>query len=249
MKIRYTSVGLTLTLAGYVAVAASAAVPSATVKQVQGRVLIGQDTATKAAQAGMPLYAGNRVVAVAGAAAQVLYANGCMVALPANSILTIEGADQCRAGRALVRTTAGFQGKAIGQTPSDPVSSLVLQFDTLNPEPLVNAFNGLNAAQKGQLVGVLSNSQLTNLYVAIGSVSGQNAAQAFLALLTAAQAEAVVAGVVAAGAAGSAGLTIGAITLSATQVAALGFLTVAGIATAGEEGIIGTVTEDNNASQ
>jgi hypothetical protein len=246
---RYTRVGLTLTLAGYVAVAASAAVPSATLKQLQGRVLVGHDTAMKTAQEGMPLYPGNRLVAVAGGGAQVVYVNGCTVALPANSVLTIGGADQCRAGRALVRTTAGFQSKAIGQTLDPAVSSLVGQFDALNPQPLVNAYNSLTAAQQVQLVGVLSNSQLTNLYVAIGSVSGQNAAQAFLALLTAAQAEAVVAGVVAAGAAGSAGLTIGAITLSATQVAALGFLTVAGIATAGEEGIIGTVTEDNNASQ
>ncbi|WP_295577858.1 hypothetical protein [uncultured Lamprocystis sp.] len=208
--------------------------PSATLKQLQGRVLVGHDTAMKTAQDGMPLYPGNRVVAVAGAGARVVYANGCTVALPANSVLTIEGADQCRAGRALVRTTAGFQGKAIGQTLDPAVSSLVGQFNMLNPEPLVTAYNGLNAAQQLQLVGTLSESQLTNLYVAIGSVSGESAAEGFLLLLPAAQANAVVAAVASAGAAGAAGLTIGAVTLGAAQIAALGFLTVGAIAAINE---------------
>jgi hypothetical protein len=191
------------------------------------------------------------VVAVAGAGAQVVYANGCTVALPANSVLTIGGADQCRAGRALVRTTAGFQGKAIGQTLDPAVSSLVGQFNTLNPQPLVNAYNGLDAAQRVQLVGALSDAQLTDLYLAIGSVSGENAAKGFLLLLPEAQEAAVLAAVGSAGAAGAAGVTIGAVTLSAAQVAALGFLSVGAIAVAGEEGVIGQIDdddEDGNAS-
>ena len=99
MRTRYTSIGMALTLAGFVAGAASAASPSATIKQLQGRVFVGQDTAMALAQDAMPLYAGNRVVAVAGGAVQVVYEDGCTVVMPENSILAIGDANQCRSGR------------------------------------------------------------------------------------------------------------------------------------------------------
>jgi len=115
MRTRYTSIGMALTLAGFVAGAASAASPSATIKQLQGRVFVGQDTSMALAQDAMPLYAGNRVVAVAGGAVQVVYDDGCTVVMPENSILAIGDADQCRSGRSVVRSTAAFSGQPIGQ--------------------------------------------------------------------------------------------------------------------------------------
>jgi len=231
--------GLALALVGYAA-AASAAEPSAMLRQMQGRVFVSQATTMGLARDGMPLYVGNRVVAVAGGGAQVVYANGCTVAIPANSVLAIGGADQCRAGQALVRSTAGFQSKAIGQALSPPVLALYEQFDTLASDPLVTAYNGLTGAQQAELVAALSENQLTKLYLAISTVSGKGGAQALLALLTPSQSSALMTGVAAAKVAG---ITIGGVFLSATQVVAivLGVGAVTGI-------IVGTTQSDDGSA-
>ena len=120
MKMRYAMMGLTIGLAGYAA-GASAIEPSAVLQQAKGQVFIGQTTAMAKAQQGMPLYAGNRVVAAAGGRAKIVYPNGCTVALQENSVLTVGGPDQCKAGQAVVHRVGGFQNARIGQ--AGPVTS------------------------------------------------------------------------------------------------------------------------------
>ena len=120
MKMRYAMMGLTIGLAGYAA-GASAVEPSAVLQQAKGQVFIGQTTAMAKAQQGMPLYAGNRVVAAAGGGAKIVYPDGCAVALQENSVLTVSGPDQCKAGQAVVHTVDGFQNTRIGQ--AGPVTS------------------------------------------------------------------------------------------------------------------------------
>ncbi|WP_295392324.1 hypothetical protein [uncultured Thiodictyon sp.] len=227
MKIRYKSAGLTLMLAGY-AVAASAVEPSATLKQLNGRVFVGQSTTTGPARDAMPLYAGNRVMSVAGGTAQVVYPDGCAVALPENSLLTIGGADQCRTAQAVVRTTAGFQDKAIGQSVHAAKVAVILNnFASYNSQQLAAAYNNLNAAERAELVAALSQEQLSDLYVAIQVTSGQVAADAFLATLPAELQGSVEA---LAGAAAGAGSAVAAVVIPPLG---LGLATAAAIGVAG----------------
>ena len=114
MKKRYLTTSLVACLVGYAA-GASAMDPVAVLRQPQGKVFISQGSAMATAQEGMPLYAGNRVITVSGGRAEVAYADGCIVALPENSLLAVKGVDQCRLGQAQVRATGGFQNARIGQ--------------------------------------------------------------------------------------------------------------------------------------
>lgn len=121
MKIQVRRVSLALGLAGYAA-AAAALEPSAVLRQPQGRVFVGQATTMGLARDGLPLYAGNRVVATAGGRAEVVYPNGCAVAVPENSLLTVGEPEQCRQARARVRTIDGFQDTRIGQAGPLPAA-------------------------------------------------------------------------------------------------------------------------------
>jgi len=187
MKTREMGVGLALTLMGYAA-AASAAEPSAMLRQMQGRVFVSQATTMGLARNGMPLYVGNRVMAVSGGAARLVYANGCTVDLPENSMLAVGGADQCSTGQAQVRTTEGFQAKAIGQTLPSAVQTLVMNFDSYNTEQLDAAFRSLSRRERQQLLspGVLSLEQEARLFQAMSVVSIAKA-QAFIEALGSAQ--------------------------------------------------------------
>ncbi len=117
MMKRYITTTLVACLAGYAA-GASALEPSAVVRQPQGKVFISQGSAMTLAQEGMSLYAGNRVIAVSGGRAEIAYTDGCVVALPENSLLAVKGSNQCRVGQAQIRATGGFRNARIGQAGS-----------------------------------------------------------------------------------------------------------------------------------
>lgn len=119
-KMRLVMTSLAIAVAGYAA-GASAADPSAVLQQSTGRVFVGQTATMIKAQPGMPLYAGNRVVAAAGGGAKVIYPDGCAVSLPENSALAVGKPDQCKAGQATIYTVGGFQNARIGQ--AGPVNS------------------------------------------------------------------------------------------------------------------------------
>ncbi|MDS4021023.1 MAG: hypothetical protein RKR03_11055 [Candidatus Competibacter sp.] len=114
MNARYATTSLALVLAGYAA-GAGAVEPSALLRQPQGRVFVGQTTAMQPARPEMPLYAGDRVVAVSGGRAEVVYPDGCAVAVPEGSLLAVKGPEQCRTGQARIRAVEGFQNPRIGQ--------------------------------------------------------------------------------------------------------------------------------------
>lgn len=132
MKIQVMTASLVLALAGYAA-EAGALEPSAVLRQMQGRVFVGQTTTMELARDGLPLYAGNRVVAVAGGQAEVVYSDGCAVAVPENSLLVVEGPRQCRQGRVRVRTIDGFQDTRIGQ--AGPLPATAGSTPTNSPPP------------------------------------------------------------------------------------------------------------------
>ncbi len=120
---RYVVTSLLACLAGYAAGASAAgpaAEPAAVLRQPQGKVFISQNSATVLAQDGMPLYAGNRVIAVSGGRAEVVYADDCVVALPENSLLSVKEIGSCQSGKAKPKAhpIKGFQNTQIGQAPS-----------------------------------------------------------------------------------------------------------------------------------
>ena len=165
MKMRYAMMGLTIGLAGYAA-GASALEPSAVLQQSKGQVFIGQTTAMVKAQQGMPLYAGNRVVAAAGGGAKIVYPDGCTVALQENSVLTVSGPNQCKAGQAVVHRVGGFQNARIGQ--AGPVTSknsvaTVQQVKGTGQVDQAGATQGMNLS-KGNRVTANVNSQIVVRY-------------------------------------------------------------------------------------
>lgn len=116
MMKRWVTRGLLFLLGGY-AVGASAAEPVAVLKQPQGRVLVSQNSTMGPARDGMPLYAGDRVVAVTGGRVEVTYPGGCAVMLRENTLLAVK-AGQCRNGVVVgAYGIEGFQRKAVGQAP------------------------------------------------------------------------------------------------------------------------------------
>ncbi|MDG4550517.1 MAG: hypothetical protein P9F19_14320 [Candidatus Contendobacter sp.] len=144
-------------LAGYAA-DTSAMESAAVLRQPQGRVFVSQGSAMTLAQEGMPLYAGNRVIAVSGGRAEIAYAEGCVVALPENSLLAVKGSEQCRLGQAQVRATGGFQNARIGQAPPAPsggTDSAIADLKRLQGSVLLNeapAWNNQNAHRDDQVV-------------------------------------------------------------------------------------------------
>ena len=112
--------GLTALLGG-MTLMAWAADPVAVLQQPQGKVFVSQGKVMAPVQQSLPLYAGNRVIVASGGRAEIAYPDGCVVALPENSLLAVKGADQCRLSQAQVRATGGFQNARIGQ--AGPLSS------------------------------------------------------------------------------------------------------------------------------
>jgi hypothetical protein len=121
MMKRYATTSLMVCLVGYAA-AASAVEPVAVLRHPQGRVYVSQNTTMGPAREGMPLYAGNRVVAVAGSRAEVAYPEGCVATLRENTLLAVK-AGQCKKGFvAGFHGIEGFRDRTVGQAP--PSSSL-----------------------------------------------------------------------------------------------------------------------------
>ena len=151
-KMRLVMTSLAIAVAGYAA-GASAADPSAVLQQSTGRVFVGQTATMIKAQPGMPLYAGNRVVAAAGGGAKVIYPDGCAVSLPENSALAVGKPDQCKAGQATIYTVGGFQNARIGQ--AGPVNSgeAVATVGEIKGNGLVNK-TGATTAAGGTATGV-----------------------------------------------------------------------------------------------
>lgn len=113
MKSCFKVVGLSIVLAGYTA-SAGAVEPSAMVQQPKGQVFVGQAKTMTPARHAMPLYLGNRVIVATGKTT-VRYPDGCTVSMSENSLLSISGPNQCKAGQAVVRVVDSFKDPRIGQ--------------------------------------------------------------------------------------------------------------------------------------
>ena len=105
-------VRLALALAALLAAPAALAQQlPARLKEINGNVLVSKDAALGAAQAGLPLTEGTRVITTTGAGALVVYEDGCEVRLKENERFEVETGKPCAA---LVALTTAAPQPAVG---------------------------------------------------------------------------------------------------------------------------------------
>jgi hypothetical protein len=92
-----------------VTVVAGAAEPAALLQQPQGKVFVSQGSAMVPVREGMAVAAGSRVVSLEGSQVNVTYADGCVLALPANSMLVLGQTRKCAQDLAAIRAVDGVQ--------------------------------------------------------------------------------------------------------------------------------------------
>ena len=102
--------GLALVLGLGIGLGAQADDSVAKLSQFKGKVWVNTGKTSVPAQAGMPLIKGYQVLVLADSSARLVYNNGCVLNLEANSSLTLENQEQCKA--ALLIQSSGGQAAA-----------------------------------------------------------------------------------------------------------------------------------------
>lgn len=101
----------------------------AAISDMEGKVLVNKGKGFVSARSGMALNSGDRVIALDGSRASVVYADGCVSQLRENSLLALQKTDRC--GQEAVRTSMGSTqtqpvrlAQAIGDTRTDGIPGL-----------------------------------------------------------------------------------------------------------------------------
>ncbi|HET9160210.1 MAG TPA: hypothetical protein VFN88_06330 [Caulobacteraceae bacterium] len=114
MKINKTSAAIAVALMGFAGQASAMSNSIAAVSSVQGSVAINQGGVYAPVNASTVLNAGDRIVSMDGSAAQIKYADGCVVSVKASSMATVGATSPCAAS-GLINTSqpmdfGGFNG-------------------------------------------------------------------------------------------------------------------------------------------
>ena len=112
--------GIALLLGLGIGLDAQAAEPVAKLTQLEGKVLVNNGKSFTQAQVGMPLERGYRILIPAGGSAQVVYKDGCVLPLGQNSLLTVEGKNQCSEGAIVAQLNPGVR---LAQAGGGPVTT------------------------------------------------------------------------------------------------------------------------------
>ena len=87
---------------------------------VSGKVLVNQGRGFVSAKPGMEIRSGDRIVALDGAAAQVVYGDGCVTDLKENNLLSVDG--KCATQPVAPRSENIKLAQAIGTAPAAPAA-------------------------------------------------------------------------------------------------------------------------------
>ena len=117
--VTYVASCLTLLLS---AVAVAAPQDTVQIKQLDGTVLINQGKGFFAAQPGMNLYSGNRVLVMTNSSARVVFSDACVVDMAANSLFTFQGVTDCGKLQKQVQIIGPYYAAAIGVEAIGPNS-------------------------------------------------------------------------------------------------------------------------------
>ena len=104
--------GLALVLGLGIGLGAQADDSVAKLSQFKGKVWVNTGKTSVPAQADMPLIKGYRVLVLGDSSARLVYKSGCVLNLEANSSLTVENQEQCKA--ALLTQSSGAQAAEAG---------------------------------------------------------------------------------------------------------------------------------------
>ncbi|CAN5300313.1 hypothetical protein BH11PSE2_BH11PSE2_02810 [soil metagenome] len=94
--------------------ASAADVASAQVSSVKGSVAVEHAGKITAATSATTLRAGDRLIAANGAAAQIKFADGCVVAVKANAMATVGAQSPCSGNAGLVTSSSPMQLGGLG---------------------------------------------------------------------------------------------------------------------------------------
>ena len=95
MKINKTSAAIAVALMGFAGQASAMSNSIAAVSSVQGSVAVNQGGVYAPVNASTVLNAGDRIVSMDGSAAQIKYADGCVVSVKASSMATVGATSPC----------------------------------------------------------------------------------------------------------------------------------------------------------
>jgi hypothetical protein len=116
------ALGTTLALAAASAASAQTAAPLqvASLGPVSGKVMINKGKGFVAARPGIALAPGDRVIALNGSTAAIVYPNGCVAEMRENSLLAVDARTQCSTRPVATGATAPLRvAQAIGGTAVD----------------------------------------------------------------------------------------------------------------------------------
>ena len=117
---RVLSVGMALIMAMSTASLRAEPIQLAALSNIEGKVLVNKGKGFATAKPGTPLVEGDRVIALDGSRAAVVYKDGCVTQVKENSLLALDKAAGC--GKEAVKT-GGSQplryAQAIGATQTD----------------------------------------------------------------------------------------------------------------------------------
>jgi hypothetical protein len=118
---RVLSVGMALIMAMSTASLRAEPIQLAALSNIEGKVLVNKGKGFATAKPGTPLAEGDRVIALDGSRAAVVYKDGCVTQLKENSLLALDKAAGC--GQEAVKTGGAKQplryAQAIGGTATD----------------------------------------------------------------------------------------------------------------------------------
>ena len=117
---RVLSVGMALIMAMSTAGLRAEPIQLAALSNIEGKVLVNKGKGFATAKPGTPLAEGDRVIALDGSRAAVVYKDGCVTQLKENSLLALDKAAGC--GKEAVKTGGGQPlryAQAIGATQTD----------------------------------------------------------------------------------------------------------------------------------
>lgn len=89
----------------------------ATMGGIAGDVRINQGSQFVQAQAGQAVNAGDRIMAMEGAATSITFSDGCTLDISGGSLVTVPATSTCKGGYAQTQQIAPANGNAVGNVP------------------------------------------------------------------------------------------------------------------------------------
>ena len=152
----------------------AASILKASIKQIQGTVLINHGKGYSQARLDMGLRKSDRVMTMNGASAVVVQDNGCVIKLKQNSIYMLDNYVNCQLGAESIKKSGPIYARAIGaeaisDVPAEPVEPAATPQQNLPAENVNEGFtDGLGDSGGSSFFSDWSTTQIVVTGVAVG---------------------------------------------------------------------------------